>query len=182
MRGDRTFDGQRDRIVRLGRAAWQRLKKERSWQDWLATGELLALLRSEALTEAGTNRPEGKAYNMAFGLKLSENKLDDMDKGVRSRLFNCMDNLAPIEQWRSTLPLQKRLTYNHPNAVWRQYQKAVEPPPTPEDGQAEPKPTLRDSVANLSEENAELKRQLEQAKARIAELEEELAHAKEQVS
>lgn len=176
------FDIDRDRVVRNGRAAWQRLKKEKSWQDWLATGELLALLRQEAMHEAGTNRPEGKAYNMAFGIKLTENKLDDMDKGDRYRLFNCMDNLSLIEQWRSTqLTLQERLRLNHPNSVWRKFQKAHEPA-SEADGAAEPKPTLRDSVANLSEENAELKRQLEQAKARIAELEEELAHAKEQVS
>lgn len=172
----RSFDGERDRIVRLGRAAWQRLKKEKSWQDWLATGELLQLLREEAMHEAGVNRPEGKGYNLAFGLKLSENKLDDMDKGDRARLFNIMDNLAPIEQWRSTLTLQERIKYNHPNSVWRKYQKAIEPPPKAEEGEA--KPTLRDSVANLSEEADDLRRQLQQAHARIAELEEELAGAK----
>ena len=177
----RSPETERERVNRQTRAAWGRLKREKSWQDWVAVGEGLVMWREEAMREAGVNRPEGKGYNMAFGNKLVENKLDDMDKGDRGRLFNCMDNLHLIDEWRARLTLSERLKYNHPATVWRRWSKSVEPA-TKDDPTAEPKPTLRYSVANLSEENAELRRQLEQAKARIVELEEELAHAKEQVS
>jgi len=166
-----------NRIEQEARAAWKRLKKGKSWHDWIIVGEGLVLWRQEAMHEAGVNRPEGKGYNMAFGNKLVENKLDDMDKGDRARLFDCMDNLASIEEWRQRLTLPQRMMVNHPSTVWRRWKKAMAVPASAEPG-AEPKPTLRDSVANLSEENAELKRQLEQAKARIAELEEELAAAR----
>src|SRR6516162_5132868 len=154
---------ERDRVVRQGQEAWRRLKKEKSWQDWLKFGEALLVGREWSMHQAGVNRPEGKGYAMAFSEWLQRYKLDDMDKGDRARLFACMDNLGLIEQWRSTLTQTERLKLNHPNSVWRKWQKAVEPPKE-EDKTAEPKPTLKDSVVNLSEE-------LERAKAHIAELE-----------
>jgi hypothetical protein len=168
---------ERSRVDQQARAAWKRLKKEKSWHDWITVGEGLLLWRQEAMHEAGVNRPEGKGYNMAFGNKLVANKLDDMDKGDRARLFDCMDNLALIEEWRLRLTSTERLKINHPSTVWRRWKQSVEPPPK-ENGKDEARPTLRDSVTNLSEENAELKRQLEQARARIVELEEELAAAR----
>ena len=154
---------ERERVVRQGQEAWRRLKKEKSWQDWLKVGEALLVGREWAMHQAGVNRPEGKGYAMAFSEWLSRYKLDDMDKGDRARLFACMDNLGLIEQWRSTLTQTERLKLNHPNSVWRKWQKAVEPP-AQQDGTAEPRPSLRDSVVTLSEEN-------EQLKAHIAELE-----------
>jgi hypothetical protein len=81
---------------------------------------------------------------MAFAEWLQRYKLDDMDKGNRARLFEVMDNLPMIEQWRQTLPSNLRLALNHPNAVLRRF--------------------VRDSVVELNEENTALK-------AHIAELE-----------
>jgi hypothetical protein len=151
-----------DRVSRQGAAAWKSLKREKNWNDWLKVGEALRIWREWAQNQSRANRPIGKAYNMAFGEKLLEYKLDDMDKGTRSRLFDVMDNLPLIEEWRRTLPLTERLKLNHPNAVLRKWKAFMKPEPREEDG--EPKPTLRDSVVNLSEENAALK-------AHIAELE-----------
>lgn len=139
----------RERISKQARAAWQRLKKERSWTDWLAVGEGLVMWRAEAMRDASVNAPVGKGYNMAFAERLANNKLDDMDKGDRSRLFQCMDNIALIEDWRRTLPLTARLKLNHPSTVWRAWKRAMEPEAAPT---GEPKPTLRDSVANLSQD------------------------------
>lgn len=150
-------EDERDRVARQGTEAWRRLKKEKSWGDWLKVGEALQVGREWAMNQAGTNAPTGKAYNMAFGEWMSRYKLDDMDKGDRSRLFSVMDNLGPIEEWRKTLTLTERLKLNHPNAVWRKWRAAMEPEPAPAPAQeGPPKPTLRDSVANLSEENARL--------------------------
>jgi hypothetical protein len=42
-----------------------------------------------------TNRPFGAQWSRVFGARLSENSFDEIDKGVRSRLQNCLDNLPP---------------------------------------------------------------------------------------
>lgn len=162
----------RDRVCRQGTAAWQRLKREKSWVDWVKVGEALIVGRDWAMHQAGTNQPAGKGYNFAFGEWMQKYKLDDMDKGDRSRLFTVMDNLPQIEQWRHTLTLTERLRLNHPNAVLRKWQKFMEP----EDKEEKPKkPTLRDSVADLSEDNAAKDARIAELEARVAELEEENA-------
>jgi hypothetical protein len=154
-----------DRVARQGTEAWKRLKKEKNWNDWLKVGEALQVGREWAMNQASTNRPDGKAYNTVFGEWLNRYKLDDMDKGDRSRLFSVMDNLPNVEEWRRTLPLTARLKLNHPNAVWRKFKAAYEPE-KPKDG----KPTLRDSVAGLSEEVAAKDREIAGLREHVAEL------------
>jgi hypothetical protein len=79
--------------------------------------------------QASTNRPMGAAYNMAFGEWLQRYKLHDMDKGDRARLFDVMENVPAIEDWRHrTLTLTDRLKLNHPNAVLRKWQAAKRRP------------------------------------------------------
>jgi hypothetical protein len=155
-----------DRISRQGAAAWRSLKKDKNWNDWLKVGEALVAWREWAMNQAGTNEPKGKGYNMAFGEKLQQYKMDDMDKGDRSRLFTVMDNLPMIEEWRRTLTLTERLKLNHPNAVLRKWKARVEPEQPPSD-----KPTLRDSVVSLSEEGAAKDREIAGLKTHVAELE-----------
>jgi len=155
-----------DRVCRQGTEAWRRLKRDKNWNDWLKVGEALQVGRERAMNQAMTNRPEGKAYNMAFGEWLRQYKLDDMDKGERSRLFAVMENLPMIEQWRQTLTLSERLKLNHPFAVLRKWKAAVAPEKPKDD-----KPTLRDSVANLSEDVAAKDAEIASLKAHIAELE-----------
>ena len=173
-----TMHDERDRVSRQGTEAWRRLKREKSWVDWLKVGEALQVGRDWAMNQAQTNKPEGKGYNLAFGEWLAKYKLDDMDKSDRCRLFDVMDNLANITQWRTTLTLTQRLALNHPSTVWRKFKKAVEPATDPT---AEPKPTLRDSVAILSEENHVKDNQIAQLSERIVELEQELANAKAEI-
>jgi hypothetical protein len=157
----------RDRVCRQGTEAWKRLKREKSWSDWLKVGEAMQVGREWAMNQAGTNRPEGKGYNTAFGEWLAKYKLDDMDKGDRSRLFEVMDNLSQIEEWRQTLSITERLKRNHPNAVLRKWKAFMGPEPKPGDD----KPTLRDSVVNLSEDNAAKDLEIAGLKAHVAELE-----------
>ena len=77
---------------------------------------------------AGKNRPEGKGYAIAFNEWLKRFKLDDIDQGDRKRLFDVMDELPAIIEWRKSLPLAKQLSLNHPTAVLRAWQAATREP------------------------------------------------------
>lgn len=152
----------RDRIARLGTEAWKRLKRTKDYHDWIKVGEALQVGREWAMTQARSNQPVGKAYNMAFGEWLQTYKLHDMDKGERSRLFNIMDVRADIEKWRATLTITERLKLNHPSVIMRKFKAATEIPKPKDD--AEKKPGLKEANVELSGEN-------ERLKAHIAELE-----------
>ena len=158
----------RDRIARQGTEAWKRLKQEKSWHDWLKVGEALQVGRTWAMAQAQTNKPESGAYNIAFGEWMQRYKLDDMDKGARSRLFKVMEALPLIEQWRQTLTATERMKLNHPHSVLRKFENEFVNAAKPK---KPAKPGLRDSVTELSEENARLVSENEKLKAYIAELE-----------
>jgi hypothetical protein len=87
-------EDERDRVSRQGTEAWRRLKRDKNWNDWIKVGEALQVGRERAMNQAMTNRPEGKAYNMAFGEWLRQYKLDDMDKGERFRMAVRCDGAA----------------------------------------------------------------------------------------
>jgi hypothetical protein len=167
---------EQDRIVRQGRAAWARLKKDKSWTDWLAVGEALLVGRELAMYEAGTNSPSGKGYAQEFSRWLATNKLDDMDKSDRSKLFTVMENLSEIEAWRATLTRSQRLKLNHPTTVLRNCQRATVVPETKPD-----RPSKDDVLRDLDEELHAARGEVERLKARIAELEEENASLREQL-
>jgi hypothetical protein len=160
-----------ERRIRQGVAAWGRLRRDNNWHDWMCLGEALQIGRDWAMNQAGTNKPVGKGYNLVMGEWLKKHKLDTLDKGERSRLLDCIDNRASIEEWRKTLTLTARLKYNHPTAVLRRWQAFIEPEPRADDGSVEPKPTLRDSVRNLSEDVDGKAREIDALKAHIEELE-----------
>jgi hypothetical protein len=149
-----------DHICRLGAEAWKRLKKNKNWDDWLKVGEAMLVGREWSMTQAGTNRPSGKGYNVVFGEWLKKYKLDDLDKSIRSRLFDVMDSREQIENWRRTLPLSERLNLNHPNAVLRKW-KAFMEPEKPKSN----KPSIKDSIVILEEENTALKNHVAELEA-----------------
>jgi hypothetical protein len=109
-----------DAVVR-GRAAWERLKDGRSWDDWMMTGEAVLIGRSECLGATHTNDLNSKRYRDAFSEWMEVNGFGEMDKGERARLFECLDNRAAIEAWRATLTGPERRRLNHPQSVLRRW-------------------------------------------------------------
>jgi hypothetical protein len=97
-----------------------------------------------------TNQPKGRAWSETFGGWLRENDFDQIDKGVRSRLQSCLDNLPSIEAWRQSLGLTQRLQLNHPNAVLRRWQATHQAPAKEPGGSG--KPSLREEVMRLQSE------------------------------
>ncbi len=101
--------GSKEQTVRLGQLAWTELStKDQQWDKWMAVGAALAVGREEAMYLAGTNNPEGKNYNKCFGDWLKQHGFDKIDKGDRSRLFECGEHRVEIEVWRATLTLGER--------------------------------------------------------------------------
>jgi hypothetical protein len=119
-----TVQSNRHTILKTGRASLEMLNKGQNWICWIDVGKALVLLRQEAMAEAGTNRPEGSAYNRLFGAKVRDERLD-FDKSDRARLFQVMDNLPAIEAWRATLADNERRRFNHPSTVVRRWKGAT---------------------------------------------------------
>jgi hypothetical protein len=167
-----------DEAGKRGAEAWQRLKEEeenrKNLRDWLTIGEALQAGREWAINQSGSNGATGSAYNKKFGEFLKQYGLDDIDKGARSRLFKVMENLPEIEKWRRTLTLSERLKLNHPNAVWLRWQAKTRVP----DPDKPKRPGLKESVAELSEENMHLKERLADRDAQLTAREAELEAAR----
>jgi hypothetical protein len=151
---------QEEDAVRLGQEAWHRLRAHSTWQDWKKVGAAHVIGRTTAMRDGHVNKPKGRSYNAAF-LAWQKKFGFDLDKGDRSRLYAVMDHLAEIEAWLATVKPAERLRLNHPNSVWRRWKKAtaVVDPNKPEKVSAVQK--LKDSVIQLSEECARMKREID---------------------
>jgi len=118
-------------IVTRGREAWKSLRADETFEKWVAIGRAIEAGRAGIMRFLNTNQSRGRVWSETFGQWLRENEFDQIDKGVRSRLQTCLDNLPAIEAWRQTLGLTLRLQLNHPNAVLRRWQAARAAPPGP---------------------------------------------------
>jgi hypothetical protein len=144
--------------VKHAQAAATRLRNGAAFDDWIAVGRALLIGRTEAMRTANTNRPEGKAYAAAFGRWLTTTKLSVADGAVRSRLLDLLDHVADVRKWRETLPVSKRLELNHPTTVWRHWKKSTVVPNPEKPKPLSPIAKLKESIANLEQENHQLKK------------------------
>jgi hypothetical protein len=147
-----------DETILRGQNAWARVRDDHAWEDWLHVGAAPVIGRAEAMRETHVNEPVGYNYNTAFGAWLRRYGFETIDKGDRARLFEVMDKLVEIEAWRATLTERQRRLLNHPTTVLRKWRTAtaVVDPKAPPKASATAK--LKESVAELSEENYRLKR------------------------
>jgi hypothetical protein len=146
-------------VINAAQEAAHRLLTGQAWQDWVAVGRALLVGRTEAMRTANTNKPTGKLYAAQFGQWLTAAKLDKVaDKATRSRLLNLLDHIDEVEAWRATLATNKQLELNHPNTVWRHWQKAtVVPTMASADKPLSPVAKLKESLAASQEEVHRLK-------------------------
>jgi len=153
----------RDEIGKAMQAAWARVKKSeaRLWSEWMTIGEGLMEGRVFAMQVAGVNTPQGRGYVTAYAEWLHKYRVDDMDKSVRAKLLNIMEERPAIEEWRATLAINDRRRLNNPDVVWRKWQAATKVK----------KPKKRTGEAGRATAH------LEEANERISELEQELATA-----
>jgi hypothetical protein len=114
-------------VIQLGRAALPRLQHNH-WRDWAAVINALAVLRTQALKEAKTNRPYGARYRVAIAQRLRIHGFDCLHKSDRSRLLACADHLTEIDAWRSSQPIERQASLNHPQIVLSAWKRSLKPP------------------------------------------------------
>jgi hypothetical protein len=156
----------RETRIQRGEEALGRLTSDMTWTDWLAIGEGFDVARSEAMTEAQTNQPKGKGYNLAFGKWLEAHpKYRAVDGSDRKRLFDVLDNLSAIEEWRKDLFIRKpNLKYrlNHPSTVFRKWKadtetRAKPAKPVKPEGEEQQPTTLKAAIREIADLKGRLK-------------------------
>jgi hypothetical protein len=149
-------------IIREAQEAAHRLVAGQSWEDWKAVARALQVVRTQSMAEANTNKPEGKHYAAAISRRLADAKLDKLlggneHKALRCRLLDLIDRISDVETWRAKLPTNKRLKWNHPLTVYKNWQNSIIPTNNNSEKPGSPVAKLKQSVAELSEENQRLK-------------------------
>jgi hypothetical protein len=155
----------RSEVLRQGTEAMARLSSDRSrdWADWLKVLAALGIGRHAAMLEANANQPRGHGYCTAFGKWLRDHAaFQAIDQADRKRMFDCLDNLGAIEDWRAKLSPAQLIKWNYPPTVLREWKKSRRPA-SPPDSRTPPKPSTTSSKppAPCLLEPLELRRQLE---------------------
>jgi hypothetical protein len=117
-------------ILRQGVEAMLRLsdKGSRDWADWRRVLVALGVGRQTAMLEAETNEPRGRGYCTAFAKWLRcHEAFEVIYPADRKHMFDCLDNLSAIEEWRAGLPPAQLLKWNYPPIVLREWKKSRQP-------------------------------------------------------
>jgi hypothetical protein len=115
--------------IEAGRIAWQNIRSagRKSYENWVAVGKALVILRSAALKTANTNRPFGTAFRNEAARLLREAGLDEINHHDRFKCHRMMENLQPIQRWRDSLSESAVRRLRHPGTVWVHWQKSLAP-------------------------------------------------------
>ncbi|MBR1298553.1 hypothetical protein [Bradyrhizobium sp. AUGA SZCCT0042] len=122
-----------DNAVTIGREAWHRLRERerKSWSDWLAVGQALAIGRAASLKAAGCRSPFGKRYVAIQGEWLRSEGFSDIGQQVRCILMKCVEHAAEIEKWRAGLDEAQLKHFNHPDSIWYHFRRKTSAAPAP---------------------------------------------------
>jgi hypothetical protein len=148
-------------VLRQGAEAMARLSSNRSrdWTDWCKVLAALGIGRHTAMLEAGVNKPRGRRCCTAFAKWLRcHEAFETIDQADRKRMFDCLDNLSAIEEWRAGLSPAQLIKWNYPPTVlreWKKSQRPASPPGDPPPSEPPSKPPASLLVPK------ELRRQLE---------------------
>ena len=163
-----------DNIAHAMMLAWVRVKRSRLWPDWMTIGEGLMEGRRWAMQQAGTNKPEGKGYVLAYGEWLKRYKVDDMDKSDRAKLLQIMEERPVVEEWRASLSDHERRNCNSPAVVWRKWKAATrvhKPKPRAANVSGGQYARAVAMIEQFQARNKELEEEVEGLRARVKELE-----------
>ena len=160
----------REELYRRATEEWEVLKKTQreTWDKYRVIGEAMVDARAEIMRKRELNQPAGPGYQQDMMKWLVKHRLDDMDKGTRSRLCDLIDHIDEVNQMMAKWELADRMEWNAPNTVhrkWKAWRK----------GQGHTTEQQRKKLNTAQQTREELAIALE----RIKELEEELASRRE---
>src|SRR5262249_50293695 len=106
----------REELYRRATEKWQQLKKSQTetWADYDAIGEALVEVQREIMRANNLNAPAGPGYQKSIKAWLTARKLNDMDKGVRSRLIELTKHRSEVQEMMAEWSLNHRMEWNHP--------------------------------------------------------------------
>lgn len=122
-------------VLRQGAEAMNRLSSNhsRDWDDWLKVLAALGIGRHAAMLEGDANEPRGYKYCKAFAKWLRCHEVfQAIDQADRKRMFDCLDNLSAIEEWRAGLSPAQLSKWNYPPTVLREWKRSCRPPSEPQ--------------------------------------------------
>jgi hypothetical protein len=160
----------RAELYRRATESWEHLKKTHrdTWAHYDTIGIAMVEARNEIMHARDLNQPVGPGYQQDMKRWLIEHRLDDMEKGVRSRLSDLIDHRQEVEEMMAKWSVTQRMEWNHPNTVHRRW-KAWRA------GKGSVSKTQKQKLTIAKQTSQELASALE----RINELEEEVKSARE---
>lgn len=89
------YTAETDRLVAEAETAWTRLKKSQAWDDWKCIGFAIDSARRDILRACASNDRSNQRVRDSMGDWLRQKRFSEIDKGVRSRLQDCIDHECP---------------------------------------------------------------------------------------
>jgi hypothetical protein len=113
--------------VKLGIAAFRRVRSGAHREDWLRIGRSLNALQHAAMAAAGTTEPIGTRYNEChrhYARKLhATDMLIGLDKPTKAHAMWLARNWPTIEVWLIKLTEDRRNKLNNPTTIRRHFDK-----------------------------------------------------------
>src|SRR5262249_42189062 len=145
-------------IVRRGQEAMAR--QRRAFEDWMAIAEALRVGRADVMRAVHTNQPTGKRYEKAMAEWLITHSFQLIEKGHQNTFITSHHPEKQVETGRSRLPAAKRSRFTHPDPVRRKGKAATAVPNPNAPRKPSPVSKLKDSIAQLEEENHRMRREI----------------------
>jgi hypothetical protein len=112
-------------VLRLGRDAWEAVRKSASFDNWAKVAAALAQGRDHSMRVSGANRPAGQTYCRAMHKWCVEFGFAGMANNLRSHAIEMHSHIDEIRAWRESLPQRQRQRLNDPLAVTRRWRAAT---------------------------------------------------------
>jgi hypothetical protein len=112
------------RLIKAGATAWTNIARAESFNNWLAIGKALLLIRKVALAQSGANRAMGRIYSKSFNA-IAKQHFIGMKASTRSVSIELAEHADQITSWRDSLPERQKRRLVHPLSVTRRWKASL---------------------------------------------------------